>query len=113
MLFQPCSQPGRFEYRYPLHWFQLHANRRASECGSCYAFGSSATYEARLRILSNLTRQDIVSPQDIVSCSNYSQGCAGGFPYLVGKYAEDFGLVQEQCYPYSALSSKCALLSFD
>ena len=81
------------------------------------SFGSSAMYEARLRILTNLTQQvlmcptawnllipdpqTIVSPQDIVSCSNYSQGCEGGFAYLVGKYGEDFGLVAEECYPYA------------
>lgn len=28
-------------------------------------------------------------------------GCEGGFPYLIaGKYAQDFGLVEESCYPY-------------
>ena len=80
-------------------------------------------YEARLRILTNLTQQvrmcptawnllipdpqTIVSPQDIVSCSNYSQGCEGGFAYLVGKYGEDFGLVAEECYPYVGIDEPC------
>ena len=31
----------------------------------------------------------------------HSQGCAGGFPYLIaGKYAEDFGVVEEKCFTY-------------
>ena len=69
--------------------------------------GFSATYESRLRILTNMSRQDIISPQDVVSCSEYSQGCDGGFPYLVGKYSEDFGLVQEACYPYIGQTTPC------
>jgi cathepsin C len=44
--------------------------------------------------------------QDVVSCSEYSQGCGGGFPYLVGgKYAQDFGVVEESCFPYIASGS--------
>ena len=31
----------------------------------------------------------VFSPQDVVSCSGYAQGCSGGFPYLIaGKYAK-------------------------
>ena len=43
-------------------------------CGSCYSFASMAMLEARIRILSNNTLQPVFSPQDIVECSNYSQG---------------------------------------
>lgn len=33
----------------------------------------------------------------------YFKGCNGGFNYLVaGKYAEDFGLVDEKCNPYTS-----------
>ena len=57
--------------------------------------------ETRLRILSNNSLSLSLSPQDIVECSKYSQGCDGGFPYLIaGKYAEDFGAVPEYCNPY-------------
>ncbi|MRB67810.1 hypothetical protein GH825_31125, partial [Bacillus thuringiensis] len=76
--------------------------------GSCYAFASVEMNEARLRIATNNTVQLTFSPPDIVECSEYSQGCDGGFPYLIGgKYAEDFGLVEESCRPYSAKSGKC------
>ena len=64
--------------------------------------------EARLRIKSNNLDQTIFSPQDIVECSQYSQGCDGGFPYLIsGKYAEDFGLVEETCNPYTGKDGIC------
>jgi len=52
--------------------------------------------------------QPILSPQDALSCSRYSQGCAGGFPYLTaGKYAEDFGFVEESCFPYTGTDGNC------
>lgn len=65
--------------------------------------------EARLRIKTLNSDQTIFSPQDIVECSEYSQGCDGGFPYLIGgKYAEDFGLVDESCNPYKGRDGKCS-----
>ena len=38
----------------------------------------------------------------MISCSKYSQGCAGGFAYLIaGRYALDFGFVTEDCGEYN------------
>lgn len=30
--------------------------------------------------------------------------CHGGFPYLASKYAQDFYIVPEDCFPYKASS---------
>ncbi|KAK6994022.1 dipeptidyl peptidase 1-like isoform X2 [Biomphalaria glabrata] len=82
--------------------------RNQASCGSCYAFGSLGMDEARVRIQTNNTQQPVFSTQDIVECSPYSQGCNGGFPYLIsGKYAEDYGLVLEECNPYKGVDGKC------
>ncbi|NWH45892.1 CATC peptidase, partial [Fregata magnificens] len=82
--------------------------RNQGSCGSCYAFSSMAMLEARIRILTNNTQKPIFSPQQVVSCSQYSQGCDGGFPYLIaGKYIQDFGVVEEDCFPYTARDSPC------
>ena len=82
--------------------------RNQAQCGSCYAFASMAMMEARLRIITNNTLQVVLSPQDVVGCSEYSQGCEGGFPYLIaGKYAQDFGAVEESCFPYLGVDSAC------
>jgi len=82
--------------------------RNQGTCGSCYAFGSMALYEARERILTNNTVQKVYSTQDIVSCSEYSQGCDGGFPYLIaGKYGQDFGLIEEECFKYQGKDMPC------
>ena len=85
--------------------------RNQGQCGSCYAFGSLAMLEARLKIKTKNTMEKIFSPQDVVSCSEYAQGCEGGFPYLIaGKYAEDFGVIEEKCHRYHGKDSKCIQL---
>jgi cathepsin C len=82
--------------------------RNQGQCGSCYAFGSTAMLESRTMIMSKGAVKKVFSPQDVVGCSEYSQGCDGGFPYLIaGKYAEDFGVVEESCFPYLGKDSKC------
>jgi hypothetical protein len=56
--------------------------------------------DERIRIATGNREQTIYSPQDVVSCSKYSQGCDGGFPYLVAKYGQDYGIATEECFPY-------------
>eukprot|EP00299_Pterocystis_sp_00344_P015480 c7733_g1_i1.p1 GENE.c7733_g1_i1~~c7733_g1_i1.p1 ORF type:complete len:468 (-),score=91.48 c7733_g1_i1:28-1386(-) len=73
-------------------------------CGSCYAFAGTGMLESRFRIVSSDYNKHnlMLSPQAIVSCSGYSQGCDGGFVYLVSKFAEDFGIASDPCFPYQA-----------
>lgn len=83
--------------------------RNQGSCGSCYAFAAMGSLEARIRVKSKNKLQPILSTQDVVSCSQYSQGCEGGFPYLTGgKYAMDFGVVEESCFPYTAKETPCS-----
>lgn len=81
--------------------------RNQASCGSCYAFATMGMLEARIRVLTNNTETPVLSPQQVVSCSKYSQGCDGGFPYLIGKYAQDFGMVDESCFPYVGKETPC------
>ncbi|KAL7825478.1 hypothetical protein AOLI_G00326850 [Acnodon oligacanthus] len=99
----------------PEHWDWRDVNgvsyvspvRNQASCGSCYSFASMGMLEARIRILTNNSDAPVISPQQVVSCSQYSQGCDGGFPYLIGKYIQDFGIVEEKCFPYTAKDSPC------
>ncbi|XP_045149119.1 dipeptidyl peptidase 1 [Echinops telfairi] len=95
-------------------WRNVHGNnfvspvRNQASCGSCYSFASMGMLEARIRIQTNNSQTPVFSPQEVVSCSQYAQGCEGGFPYLIaGKYAQDFGVVEEGCFPYRATDSPC------
>ncbi|KAM9321466.1 dipeptidyl peptidase 1 [Gastrophryne carolinensis] len=84
--------------------------RNQGSCGSCYSFATMGMLESRIRVKTSLKETPTLSPQQVVSCSNYSQGCDGGFPYLVaGKYVQDFGIVEEDAFPYTASDSPCTL----
>jgi len=82
--------------------------RNQGECGSCYAVAVVYVMEARLRIKTKLADQTLLSPQEVVSCSRYNQGCDGGYPILVGKHGEEFGFVPDSCFPYEAFNSDCS-----
>ncbi|GIY48332.1 dipeptidyl peptidase 1 [Caerostris darwini] len=100
--------PEEFDWRNVSGVNYVSPVRDQGSCGSCYAFSSMGMLESRLRVVTNNRVQVQFSPQDIVGCSEYSQGCEGGFPYLIaGKYAQDFGVVPENCSPYEGKDDKC------
>jgi len=68
-------------------------------CGSCYAVATTSMLNSRVRIQTKNRVKPSLKWGQVLSCNRYSQGCAGGFPYLVEKYAQDFGLTK---------SGKCA-----
>jgi len=101
--------PDSWDWRNVSGTNYVPAVRNQGGCGSCYAFSSLGMIESRLRVATKNDVQINLSPQDIVSCSSYSQGCEGGFPYLVaGKYAQDYGVVAEVCSPYTGKDSTCS-----
>lgn len=95
-------------------------------CGSCYAAAGVLSLSMRFRI--EMARQKkVVSNLDLswratTRCSPYTEGCNGGFPFLVGRMARDYGIFQKttttvqgvmaaQCNadhdPEQAISDKC------
>lgn len=102
--------PDEFDWRNVSGVNYVSPVRNQGSCGSCFAFSSMGMLESRLRIATNNEVKLVFSPQDVVSCSEYSQGCEGGFPYLIaGKYAQDFGVVTEDCDPYTGRDDTCKL----
>lgn len=81
--------------------------RDQSSCGSCWAFGSTASFESRACIA---TGKDIkYSPEDTAFCSNAGYGCQGGNSawnwfsstgVVTGGDYTDIGS-GDTCYPYS------------
>jgi len=81
--------------------------RNQGECGSCYAVAAIYVFESRLKIKSKGAVSMQFSPQEVVSCSRYNQGCDGGYPFLVEKHGEEFGFVPDTCFPYEGSNSDC------
>jgi cathepsin C len=69
-------------------------------CGSCYAVAVTDMIQSRLRIKSKNRKIPHLSAQKVLSCNEYAQGCEGGFPFLVAKYAQDYGLSDYKVSPY-------------
>ena len=99
---------GKYE-GLPTHWDWRNVDgvnyvsrvRTQGSCGACYAIAAVGMVEARVRVASRNTLRPELSAQDVVSCSPFSQGCDGGFPYLVGKYLAEYGVVDDACFPYA------------
>jgi cathepsin C len=74
-------------------------------CGSCYVYSTMRMMEARLKIKHNHNVN--LSIQHALDCSYYNQGCNGGYPILVMKYASEFELIPESCKAYQESDDKC------
>ncbi|KAE8301385.1 Encystation-specific protease [Giardia duodenalis] len=65
-------------------------------CNSSYVEAALAAMMARVMVASNRTdplgQQTFLSARHVLDCSQYGQGCAGGTPFEVGKFSEDFGI---------------------
>lgn len=68
------------------------------QCGSCYAYATIRMVEARLKL--KYKHEVNLSVQHPMDCSIYNQGCEGGYPFLVMKFADEFELLPENCKPY-------------
>jgi hypothetical protein len=77
---------------------KLKAAGSQGNCGSCYVYSTIRMIQARLMIKYN---HDVdLSVQHALDCSFYNQGCNGGYPFLVMKFANEFQLIPEACKPY-------------
>jgi cathepsin B len=71
-------------------------------CGSCWAFSASDVLSDRFCIASSSKNKTILSPQDMISCDKSNNGCEGGELDKAWKYLENYGIVDEQCFPYQS-----------
>jgi cathepsin C len=86
-----------------------------ADCGSCYVVSTMNMLNARHRIKlgDNYDRErDLMSTSFPLYCSEYNQGCEGGFSNLVSRWSQDVGLVPARCKPYTtggvcSLDEKC------
>ncbi|KAK7462506.1 hypothetical protein BaRGS_00038442 [Batillaria attramentaria] len=74
-------------------------------CGSCWAFTTAGAMESRLRILTNLSRSDTLSEQQMVDC--FAQNCKGNYPERAYEYLNRTGgIMSDAAYPYTSGSTR-------
>jgi cathepsin C len=79
-----------------------------SDCGSCYASSSMRMLTARHKIRINNTEALPWSINFPLFCSEYNQGCKGGYGILTAKWSRDVGLLPATCMRYNTGGS-CSL----
>lgn len=81
-------------------------------CGSCWAFSATETFESHLALATN-SKAQILSSQQIVSCSKNPKhcggtgGCGGSTQPLAFQYTETAGLTTETNYGYQGTTGTC------
>jgi cathepsin B len=84
--------------------------RDQSDCGCCWAFGSTEAFNDRYCIAYNSTK--LLSPQDTCSCCNSDNGCSsggcdGGFTEDAFNYFLKYGVVSGGDYPDIGKGDSC------
>ena len=76
------------------------------DCGSCWAFSTTAATEALVNIFFNQQLNLDLSEQNLISCSDAGD-CGGGYPNYALDYIKNTGTVDEVSFPYSATDESC------
>jgi cathepsin C len=76
-----------------------------ADCGSCYAASSVRMLTARHKIKTNDTNALPWSISFPLHCSEYNQGCKGGYGFLLAKWSDDVGLLPANCMRYNTVGS--------
>lgn len=81
--------------------------KNQGQCGSCWAFGTTATLESAIKIANNLPDNIDLSEQVVVSCSN-AGSCNGGYSSTASSFIQTTGVPPESYYPYTAQNGTCS-----
>merc|ERR1719482_1300120 len=71
------------------------------DCGSCYDASTMRMLTARHKIKQNDTEALPWSINFPLFCSEYNQGCKGGYGLLTAKWSRDVGLLPATCMRYN------------
>lgn len=79
--------------------------KNQSICGSCWAFAAVAALESHYAIATGKLLS--LSEQELVDCSELSNGCVGGRVSNAFKYLVEYGVSTEAEYPYENKQGQC------
>jgi len=92
-----AAAPTSYDWR--THTSVVSPVKDQGNCGSCWAFSATEQIESNLVLAGN--KQQILSPQQIVSCDLVDAGCGGGDTPTAYNYVKGAGgLMTEAAYPY-------------
>jgi C1A family cysteine protease len=83
--------------------------RDQGNCGSCWAFATTAALESQQLIINNTPGINLDLSEQILVCCSSSGDCNGGYIDSSSNYIQDTGLPSESCCAYTATNSSCNL----
>lgn len=93
--------PASFDSR--SRWpYCIHAIQDQGPCASCWAVAAAEVLSDRFCIASNRAINTIIGPQYQVSCDTSNKGCNGGYLKNTWDFLENYGAVNERCFPYTS-----------
>lgn len=78
-------------------------------CGSSWVISTTSVASDRYAIQSQGKEVVNLSPQNILSCTRRQRGCDGGHLDAAWRYLHKQGVVDENCYPYTAERTTCKI----
>jgi len=95
----------RAELKWPKCKNEILRIHNQGHCGSCWAFGGTASIDARMCIASDgawNAKNDVLSRLHVVSCSTWPEhdGCMGGWPQWAMEMMAGEGIASTSCLPY-------------
>ncbi|KAJ3649376.1 hypothetical protein Zmor_021124 [Zophobas morio] len=106
-IYDPHSFPREFDSEMKWPGFITHVQDQGW-CGSSWAISTAAVASDRFAILSKGRERITLSAQHLISCDRRGQqSCNGGYLDRAWSYIRKFGLVDEDCFPYTASNEKC------
>lgn len=104
---------GDSSYADEFSWRERHGQswltsvKNQGGCGSCWAFAATGATELLTNLYYNRHLDLDLSEQDALSCSG-AGNCGGGWPGVTLDYYTATGVVEEACFPYTALDDPCS-----
>jgi len=81
--------------------------RNQGSCGSCWAFATAAAVEGNMAVKGRNPNRDYLSPQQLMDCDTYDNGCNGGMYLTSMKYAKEKGIQWDRDYTYKQNQQTC------
>ncbi|XP_034948332.1 tubulointerstitial nephritis antigen-like [Chelonus insularis] len=77
-------------------------------CGASWAISTADVASDRFALMSKGAEAVQLSAQHLISCNNRGQqGCKGGYLDRAWHFVRKFGLVDEECYPWTGRNDRC------
>ena len=82
------------------------------QCGSCWSFAAIGAIESYTNLYYNKLLNIDLSEQEIVSCYGVD-GCRGGNPQSALQRSKNYGIIDEESFPYVGINGNCDSKSDD